>query len=85
MMRAERDYYRSLVHKDTKLAFTPAWRRTFGALGKSIGWSELEKIATVASIRTFQRWYKLTTKAPTQLANKIGRPKIPACGSRCRC
>jgi putative transposase len=78
LMRAERDYYRSLVPKDTKLRFTPAWRRTFGVLGKGVGWSALEKIATVASIRTFQRWYKLTTQAPAQLANKIGRPKIPA-------
>ena len=78
LMRAERDYYREQMPRDTKLKFSANWRRTFGVLGHSIGWSELEKIATVAHVRTFQRWYKLASEAPTQLANKIGRPKIPA-------
>ena len=78
LMRAERDYYRSRVPKEAKLTFSPAWRRTFGVLGKAVGWSELQNIATVANVRTFQRWYKLTTEAPAQLANKVGRPKIPA-------
>jgi putative transposase len=78
LMRAERDYYRGLVPTGTKLAFTPAWRRTFGVLGKAVGWAELEKIATVANVRTFQRWYKLVQEAPAQLANKVGRPKVPA-------
>ena len=78
LMRAERDYYRERVPKATRLTFTPAWRRTFGVLGKAVGWSELPNIVSVASVRTFQRWYKLTTEAPAQLANKVGRPKIPA-------
>ena len=78
LMRAERDYYRSLVPKGKRLVFSSAWRRTFGVLGKGVGWSELESIATVASVRTFQRWYRLVLEAPDKLANKVGRPKIPA-------
>jgi len=85
MMRAERDYYRERVSKGTKLAFTPAWRRTFGVLGKAVGWSEPETLATVANVRTFQRWYKLVQEAPAQRAtrnaqraNTVGRPKVPA-------
>ena len=70
-------YYRERVPKGTKLAFTPAWRRTFGVLGKAVGWSELETLATVANVRTFQRWYKLVQEAPAQLANTVGRPKVP--------
>ncbi len=70
--------YRERVPKGTKLAFTPAWRRTFGVLGKAVGWGELETLATVANVRTFQRWYKLVQEAPAQLANTVGRPKVPA-------
>ena len=57
--------YRGLVPKGTNLKFSPAWRRTFGVLGNAVGWAELKKHITVASVRTFQRWF-ITMHLPTQ-------------------
>lgn len=75
MMRAERDCYRALVPRGTKLTLTPVWRRTFGVLGKSVSWKELGKIATAAHVHTFQRWYRLASRAPqgTQKIHFNGR------------
>lgn len=76
-VRAEADYYRSLLPPG-RHPFTDTWRRTLADLGHRVGWQRLGEITTVAHLKTIQRWHREIVCGGVKAARRrVGRPKIP--------
>lgn len=81
-VRAEADYCRSLVPPGRR-PFTDTWRRTLADLGHRVGWQRLGEIATVAHLKTMQKWYRVIVCGGVVAARKrMGRPKVPQATER---
>lgn len=75
-LRAEVDYYRSIVPTGRR-KFTVEWRKRLSSAGAALGWSALAKVATVAKASTLRQWHSLM-KAGRLIRKRMGRPRTKA-------